>query len=310
MSHCPGRAGVRRATSDAGRQDAVRHPLPRAYRPGEQARRGEKLQHRRQKAGGRHDLPAQDRARGGADDSYGIEVAKLAGLPASVIRRAKAVLKEIETAAPVPGPAGPAPQVEDQLSLGPVAGIAVVERLRKLSPNTLSPIEALGLLYELCKQAKEGSSPWQKSQCCPLRYANMIAAGEVVERPASVVKELMENAIDAGARACDGGDPRRRRAPSSASRDDGCGMAPGGRPHRLLAPRHQQDHKTRRIWTPSGTLGFRGEALAAIAAVSRIDLSHPNGPQPRRDEPASGGRKGRRRRRTRRPAAPGTAPPS
>ena len=93
---------------------------------------------------------------GGADDSYGIEVAKLAGLPASVIRRAKAVLKEIETAAPVPGPAGPAPQVEDQLSLGAVAGIAVVERLRKLSPDTLSPIEALGLLYELCKQAKEG----------------------------------------------------------------------------------------------------------------------------------------------------------
>ena len=108
---------------------------------------------------------------GGADDSYGIEVAKLAGLPASVIRRAKAVLKEIETAAPVPGPAGAgAPGGRPALPGGRGGGIAVVERLRKLWPDTLSPIEALGLLYELCKpRTKGGLSPWQKSQCCPLR---------------------------------------------------------------------------------------------------------------------------------------------
>lgn len=99
--------------------------------------------------------------RGGADDSYGIEVAKLAGLPTAVIKRAKTILKEIEGRQPVRLHGAAEPELEPmeeepQLSLGAVSGEAVAQRLRQLEPDTLSPIEALGILYELCKQAKEG----------------------------------------------------------------------------------------------------------------------------------------------------------
>ena len=96
-------------------------------------------------------------ARGGADDSYGVEVAKLAGLPSVVIRRAKAILQQLEQTGP--GRSGPLPlsrqPEEPQISLDAMADRAVADRLRRLSPDTLSPIEALNLLYELCKQAKE-----------------------------------------------------------------------------------------------------------------------------------------------------------
>ena len=104
----------------------------------------------------------------------------------------------------------------------------------------------------------------------PPQVANMIAAGEVVERPASVVKELMENAIDADARAVtveirNGGVTYLRVT------DDGCGMEPEDARTAFLR------HATSKIRGQAdldaiGTLGFRGEALAAIAAVSRVDL--------------------------------------
>ena len=100
--------------------------------------------------------------------------------------------------------------------------------------------------------------------------ANLIAAGEVVERPASVVKELLENSIDADARQItveiqNGGMTLLR------VQDDGCGMAPEDAETAFLR------HATSKIREKSdleaiGTLGFRGEALAATAAVSRIDL--------------------------------------
>ena len=94
--------------------------------------------------------------RGGASDSYGIEVGRLAGLPDSVIRRAKEVLKTIERQQP-PAPAAEAPAHDDggQVSLGSYAGEELLERLRTLQPDTLTPIEALGLLYELSARAKE-----------------------------------------------------------------------------------------------------------------------------------------------------------
>ena len=96
---------------------------------------------------------------GGANDSYGIEVAKLAGLPEAVIRRAKAVLAEIEIRQPGVLPSlAPQPEPEEddgQITLGAFAEKAVMEQLRQLEPDTLSPIEALGLLYQLTKQAKE-----------------------------------------------------------------------------------------------------------------------------------------------------------
>ena len=100
--------------------------------------------------------------------------------------------------------------------------------------------------------------------------ANLIAAGEVVERPASVVKELLENAVDAGATKVtveirDGGMTFLRVT------DNGCGMAPEDAKTAFLR------HATSKLRTAEDlaaieTMGFRGEALAAIASVSRIDL--------------------------------------
>jgi DNA mismatch repair protein MutL len=104
----------------------------------------------------------------------------------------------------------------------------------------------------------------------PEHVANRIAAGEVVERPASVVKELVENAIDAGARSVrvetDSGGKRMIRVI-----DDGHGMS---HDDALLA---FERHATSKLRTPEdllsiNTLGFRGEALPSIAAVARLLL--------------------------------------
>lgn len=101
--------------------------------------------------------------------------------------------------------------------------------------------------------------------------AELIAAGEVVERPASVVKEMVENAIDAAATHVtveirDGGVTYIRIS------DDGCGM------HRVDVPTAFLRHATSKVRTEEdlnaiGTLGFRGEALASIAAVAKVELT-------------------------------------
>ena len=84
---------------------------------------------------------------GGADRSYGIEVARLAGLPEGVIGRARTILRELEEQAGKE----PAPlrQEDDQVSLAAVAEEEVLARLRREQVDTLSPLEALNLLYEL-----------------------------------------------------------------------------------------------------------------------------------------------------------------
>ncbi len=104
----------------------------------------------------------------------------------------------------------------------------------------------------------------------PQHVANLIAAGEVVERPASAVKELLENAVDAGATKVtveikDGGMTFLRVT------DNGCGMSDEDARTAFLR------HATSKLRTAEDlaaiqTMGFRGEALAAIASVSRIDL--------------------------------------
>ncbi len=109
-----------------------------------------------------------------------------------------------------------------------------------------------------------------KINVLPSEIANMIAAGEVVERPSSVVKELAENSIDAGAKNITieikkGGMTFIRIS------DDGCGIASGEAQTAFLR------HATSKIAQKEDlssiyTLGFRGEALASIAAVARVDM--------------------------------------
>ena len=107
-------------------------------------------------------------------------------------------------------------------------------------------------------------------QQLPPHLADLIAAGEVVERPASVCKELLENALDAGASAISA-ELERGGLTYIRITDNGCGIAPEQLPTAFLR------HATSKLRRPEdlaaiGTLGFRGEALAAIAAVSRVDI--------------------------------------
>ena len=89
---------------------------------------------------------------GGADQSYGIEVAKLAGVPNRVIDRARDILTELEEQGRT-APAGMAARSDDsQMSLGDMAGAAVLDTLRNTAVETLTPIEAMNLLYQLKQQ--------------------------------------------------------------------------------------------------------------------------------------------------------------
>lgn len=109
-----------------------------------------------------------------------------------------------------------------------------------------------------------------KIHVLPGAVSELIAAGEVIERPASIVKELVENSIDAGASAVtvelQNGGIRYLRVT-----DNGCGIAPEDAPTAFLR------HATSKVRTAAdldaiGTLGFRGEALASVAAVAHVEM--------------------------------------
>src|SRR5207245_6068536 len=114
-----------------------------------------------------------------------------------------------------------------------------------------------------------GLEPGQTIAILPSAVADGIAAGEVVDRPAAVVKELVENAIDAGASRIQVSIEAAGQGVSEIV-DDGEGMAPVDVPlaflrHATSKIRSLDDLRTIR------TLGFRGEALASIAAVARVE---------------------------------------
>ena len=104
----------------------------------------------------------------------------------------------------------------------------------------------------------------------PEGTVNRIAAGEVVERPASVVKELVENAIDAGARAIDVAIASGGRDFISVE-DDGCGMSRADLA--LAVERHATSKLPGDDLSAIAHLGFRGEALPSIGAVARLSIT-------------------------------------
>ena len=90
---------------------------------------------------------------GGADKSYGIEVAKLAGLPDVVVKKARAILKNLEDQSGRPAPLLAAPK-QEQVSLSALGEAEVIDKLRRTQIDTLTPIEAMSLLYELTQKLK------------------------------------------------------------------------------------------------------------------------------------------------------------
>ena len=94
---------------------------------------------------------------GAADDSFGVDVAKLAGLPDRVIQRARQILKELEQGAPKPDRAVSSAPADGQVSMLDMAGDAVRQKLESLSVETMTPIEAMNALFALKQLLETGT---------------------------------------------------------------------------------------------------------------------------------------------------------
>ena len=220
------------------------------------------------------------RGRGRDDRSYGIQVARLAGLPEEVVTRARALLREFEQGAPAsrrrPAPMRAARAVRRRRSAAPPAPPAphpVLTELAALDPERMTPLRRSGSWTSCAGDSRASRERPPDGPALPDAVVNKIAAGEVVERPASVVKELVENSLDAGATRVEV--VVRARAPADRVTDDGRGMPAEDC---LLA---LERHATSKLRTESdldaiGTLGF-AEALPAIFAVSWSRASWPAG---------------------------------
>jgi len=92
---------------------------------------------------------------GAGDGSFGIEVARLAGIPDKVVSRARQILRELESGASPMAPVPQAAPAEDQVSLMDLGGGKIAERLRDITIETLTPIEALNILFELKKMSED-----------------------------------------------------------------------------------------------------------------------------------------------------------
>lgn len=93
--------------------------------------------------------------RGGADDSYGVEVAKLSGIPSSVIERAKEILKTLETEGADTAPKFSDDETDAQITFELHGAKQLLEELKLLDVNTLTPIECMTVLNGFVQKAKE-----------------------------------------------------------------------------------------------------------------------------------------------------------
>lgn len=149
-------------------------------------------------------------------------------------------------------------------------GVSISTQLKELDLMSMTPLDAMNKLYELQQQAKQEEWYYDFYSYLDDITVDKIAAGEVVERPASVIKELVENSIDAHADKIEveilaGGTSFMRVT------DNGDGM--DNQNARLAILRHATS-KIKQVddLMSIDTLGFRGEALPSIAAVSRFNL--------------------------------------
>ena len=216
---------------------------------------------------------------GGTDRSYGIQVARLAGLPAAVIARAKAILGELERERSELQAGGGARTARDRARAArplPARPRSAPARAGRAGPGRGDPAAGAEPARGLAAAAQGAPVSGSRIRRLPDHLVNKIAAGEVVERPASVVKELVENALDA---LCTQVTVDLRDAGRALIRvtDDGVGMSSDEVDLALLR------HATSKLATDADldaitTLGFRGEALPAICAVTRFSvLSCPRG---------------------------------